>query len=216
LFIASLVPLAWVAFALLSDLLRGTRLLGSNPITTAEDFTGEWALRFLAITLALTPARRILGWNWLIKHRRMLGLFTFFYTVVHVGIYLGVDMVFDWRDVLHDIAKHPYIMVGLAGFILLVPLAVTSSAAMIRRLGGARWRALHRLVYVIAVLGVVHYWWSVKQDVEEPLMFAAIFAGLLGWRVVQPRIISRRSTVASRQERPPGRGSLTPHGATDD
>lgn len=125
----------------------------------------------------------------------MLGLFTFFYTVVHVGLYLGVDMVFDWRDVLHDIVKHPYITVGLGAFILLVPLAVTSSAAMIRRLGGARWRALHRLVYVIAVLGVVHYWWSVKQDVEEPLMFAGIFAGLLGWRVWMGAVKRQRSVV---------------------
>ena len=146
----------------------------------------------------------------------MLGLFAFFYTVVHVGLYLGVDMLFDWRDVLHDVVQHPYITVGLGAFILLVPLAVTSSAAMIRRLGGARWRALHRLVYAIAVLGVVHYWWSVKKDVEEPLMFAGIFAGLLGWRVVQSRIIGRRWPFIGRQEELVTRGSPIPTGAADD
>jgi len=146
----------------------------------------------------------------------MLGLFAFFYTVVHVGLYLGVDMLFDWRDVLHDVVQHPYITVGLGAFILLVPLAVTSSAAMIRRLGGARWRALHRLVYVISVLGVVHYWWSVKKDVEEPLMFAGIFAVLLAYRVWERSRSSRQSTVASGQQTLLAASSRAPAGAADD
>lgn len=182
-FAVCLLPFAWVTVALLSDCLSGTRLLGSNPITAAEHFTGRWALRFLAVTLAVTPARRILGWNWIVGYRRMLGLFTFFYATVHAAIYLGVDMAFDWRDVLHDIAKHPYITLGVAAFILLMPLAATSSASMIRRLGGARWRALHRLVYLIAILGVVHFWWAVKRDVTDPLLYGAVIVGLLGWRV---------------------------------
>lgn len=181
--VASCLPAAWVVWALYSDFTGTTRLLGANPITTAEDFTGTWTLRFLAITLAITPLRRISGWNGLIKYRRTFGLVTFAYAVLHLAMYVGVDMFFDLGDVVHDVVKHPYITVGMTAFLLLVPLAATSSARMVRRLGGARWRRLHRLVYVIAVLGVVHYWWAVKRDVSDPLTFAIVFGALFAYRL---------------------------------
>ena len=186
-FVLSLIPAVWVVAAIASDFFNGTRLLGSNPIKEAEHFTGRWVLRFLAFTLAVTPIRQTLGWNWLQKYRRMLGLFAFFYATLHLSIYFLLDLELVWGDLWADIVKRPYITVGMAAFTLLVPLAVTSTAKMVRRLGGKRWAALHRMIYVIAVLGTIHFWMAVKRDITLPLIFALIFAFLLGYRVVAAR-----------------------------
>ncbi|HET7551588.1 MAG TPA: protein-methionine-sulfoxide reductase heme-binding subunit MsrQ [Gemmatimonadaceae bacterium] len=184
LFVLCLVPAIWVVWALYSDFARTTSYLGANPITEAEHFTGKWTLRFLMVTLAVTPLRRLTGWNWLVRYRRMFGLFAFSYAALHLSMYIGVDMFFDFGDIVHDVVKHPYITIGMAAFLLLIPLAVTSTNAMVRRLGGARWRSLHRLVYVVAVLGVIHFWWAVKKDITEPLIYAIIFGLLYAARLI--------------------------------
>ncbi len=184
LFALSLIPAAWVIWALYSDFARATSMLGANPITEAEHFTGKWTLRFLIVTLSITPLRRLTGWNWLVRYRRMFGLFAFFYAALHLSMYIGVDMYFALGDIVHDVVKHPYITIGMAAFLLLIPLAVTSTNAMVRRLGGARWRSLHRLVYLVAVLGVIHFWWAVKKDITEPLIYALIFGALFLARIV--------------------------------
>ena len=197
-FAACLLPAAWVIWALYSDFTGVTRLLGANPITEAEHFTGKWTLRFLIVTLSITPIRRLTGWNWLVRYRRMFGLFAFFYAALHLSMYIGVDMFFDFGDVVHDVVKHPYITIGMAAILLLVPLAVTSTNKMVRRLGGARWRSLHRLVYVVAVLGVIHFWWAVKKDITEPLVYALIIGVLLGARIAWSE---RRGQVLHRASR---------------
>jgi sulfoxide reductase heme-binding subunit YedZ len=184
LFVLCLVPAVWVAWALYSDFALATSYLGANPITEAEHFTGKWILRLFVITLAITPLRRVAGWNWLVRYRRMFGLFAFSYAALHLSMYIGVDMFFNFGDIVHDVVKHPYITVGMAAFLLLVPLAITSTNAMVRRLGGARWRSLHRLVYLVAVLGVIHFWWAVKKDITEPLIYALIFGVLFVARII--------------------------------
>ncbi len=158
--------------------------LGVNPIETITRSTGTWTLVFLLVTLSVTPLRRIAKLHWLVRLRRMLGLFAFFYVCLHFATYVWLDQFFDWAHIVKDIAKRPFITVGFAAFVLLIPLAATSTHAMVRRLGGARWMALHRLVYPIGVLGVVHYWWLVKKDVTQPALYAAVLALLLGYRVV--------------------------------
>ncbi len=177
-FLACLVPLgtlAWGAYV------GG---LGANPIEAITHATGDWTLRFLLLTLAITPVRRLTGWNRVVSYRRMLGLYAFFYAGLHFMTYLWLDKFFVWADIVHDIPKRPFITIGFAAFLLLVPLALTSTAGMIRRLGGARWRMLHRLVYVAATFGVIHWWWLVKADVSRPEKYAVILATLLGARVV--------------------------------
>jgi sulfoxide reductase heme-binding subunit YedZ len=156
--------------------------LGANPIEFITHATGDWTLRFLAITLAVTPLRKLLRWPDLIRFRRMLGLFAFFYGCLHFLTYVWLDKFFDWADILKDVAKRPFITAGFTAFILLVPLAVTSTAGWIRRLGGKQWRRLHRLVYVSAIAGVVHYYWLVKSDITLPLLYGAIIALLLAYR----------------------------------
>ena len=157
--------------------------LGANPIEFITRGLGDFILIFLMITLAVTPLRRLTGWNWLIKLRRMLGLFAFFYAALHFVTYIWLDQFFDLRDIVKDVIKRPFITVGFLAFVALIPLAVTSTNAMVRRLGGKRWQALHRLIYAIAILGVVHYWWLVKRDIREPLLYAAILTVLLGIRI---------------------------------
>ncbi len=179
LFAASLVPLA----RLLLDVLGvGGLTLGANPVEELIHRLGKWGLNFLLITLAVTPVRRLTGLHWLVRYRRMLGLFTFFYITLHFESYTVVDHRLDISSIGEDIIERPYITLGVTALILLVPLAVTSTNGMMRRLG-SRWRRLHRLVYVIAVLGVSHFYWQVKQDVQEPLIYAGILAVLLGFRV---------------------------------
>ncbi len=158
--------------------------LGANPAEFITRSLGDWALRFLLITLAVTPLRRMTGWNWLLRARRMFGLFAFFYVVVHFTSYITFDHVFDAVAILKDVVKRPFITVGFTALLLLVPLAVTSTNAMVRRLGAQHWRTLHRLVYPIAALGVLHFWWMVKKDITEPAIYAAILALLLGYRLV--------------------------------
>ena len=159
--------------------------LGANPIDAITDETGTWTLRFLVATLAVTPLRRLTGWSALAPWRRTLGLFAFFYGSLHFLTYLWLDQFFDVAAIVKDIGKRPFITAGFTAFVLMVPLAVTSTARMVRRLGGVAWRRLHRLVYVVAAAGVVHYWWLVKADIRRPLAYAAIVGALLraglGW-----------------------------------
>ena len=175
-FAVSLLPLAWMVWLGWQD------QLGANPVETLSHRTGDWSLRFLLLTLAVTPLRRLNGWNWLQRFRRMLGLFAFFYVCLHFGVYLVFDQFFDGRAIVADIAKRPYITVGFTGWLLLIPLAVTSTNGMIKRLG-RNWQRLHRLVYLIGVLGVLHYLWLVKADITEPLVYAGVLTVLLGYRL---------------------------------
>ena len=175
-FLACLSPallLGWDAF---------TGGLGVNPIEDITHRTGDWALRFLLVTLAVTPLRRLAGWNGLVRFRRMVGLFAFFYAVLHFSTYLVFDHFFDLLLIIDDVAERKYVTAGFVGFVLMIPLAVTSTQGWIRRLG-RRWTALHRLVYASAVAGVVHFLWLVKIDIGEPLIYAAILATLLGARL---------------------------------
>ncbi|HEY5799099.1 MAG TPA: protein-methionine-sulfoxide reductase heme-binding subunit MsrQ [Burkholderiaceae bacterium] len=179
-FVAALLPFArLVAFVFLDK-------LGANPIEFITRNTGDWTLYFLCLTLAITPLRRLTKWNWLIKLRRMLGLYTFFYALLHFTTFLWFDHFFDVAAMLRDVAKRPFILVGFTAFVLLIPLAVTSTNAMVRRLGGKRWQALHKLIYPIAMLGILHFWWmkAGKNDFGQPLVFGAIVAVLLLARVV--------------------------------
>jgi sulfoxide reductase heme-binding subunit YedZ len=157
--------------------------LGANPIEFTIRSLGTWTLVLLLATLSVTPLRRLTGWNGLIKVRRMLGLFAFFYVCLHFLSYVGLDQFFDLGMILADIAKRPYVTIGFTCLVLLIPLAVTSTNAMQRRLGGRRWQRLHRLVYVIALGGVVHYLWLVKKDMGQPLLYAALLATLMLARV---------------------------------
>jgi len=177
-FTAALLPLAWLA----STAAFGS--LGANPIETINRTLGDWALRFLLIALAVTPLRKITGWTALARLRRMLGLFAFFYVCLHVSSYVGLDQFFDWQAIWKDVLKRRYITFGMGALLLLIPLAVTSTDGMIRRLGGRRWRAMHRAVYLVLPLAALHFWMMVKADHSRPLLYGAIGAGLLGYRVV--------------------------------
>ena len=157
---------------------------GANPIEFITHRTGDWTIRFIIITLAITPLRQLLRQPQLIRFRRMLGLFAFFYACLHFATWIGLDKFFDWSEMWKDVLKRRFITVGFAAFVLLIPLALTSTAGMIRRLGGKRWRALHRLIYASAILGVIHYYWLVKSDHRKPLLYAAFVAVLLAWRFI--------------------------------
>lgn len=189
-FIACLLPLALGIWDGLTD------QLGANPIEEITHRSGDWTLRLLLLTLAATPARRLFGWSWPLRVRRMLGLYSFFYACLHVLTYFVLDQFFDWGDILKDIIKRPYITIGFTAFVLLIPLAVTSTNAMMRRLG-RRWGQLHQLVYVVAVLGVLHYFWLVKADYLLPLIHAIILLALLLVRArYQRQALSRQRTVS--------------------
>lgn len=175
-FLLCLVPLGHLLWRVVME------TIGANPVETLIHATGDWTLRLLLITLAITPLRRLTGQVWLIRFRRQLGLFAFFYACLHLTAYLWLDQFFDWRAIIEDIVKRPYITVGFAAFVLLIPLAVTSTRGWTRRLG-RRWKTLHRAVYLIAILGVVHYLWLVKADRFEPILYGVILAGLLAFRV---------------------------------
>jgi sulfoxide reductase heme-binding subunit YedZ len=191
LFVLCLGPVAWLAWAAAAD------ALGANPISEITKETGVWTLRFLALTLAITPLRRATGWNVLVRFRRMLGLFAFFYGSLHFLTYVWLDQFFALDDILKDIAKRPFITVGFTAFVLMVPLAVTSTAGWIRRLGGRRWNQLHRLVYASACLGVIHYYWLVKADVARPVRYGLIVGGLLFARGVYARRKRQRAMIAA-------------------
>ena len=192
-FAAALVPLALlVARAFIGD-------LGANPVETITHTTGEWTLRLLLATLAITPLRHLTGWIWLVRLRRMAGLFAFFYLMVHFSTYVVLDASLDVGYIVEDVADRLYITAGFAAFLMLVPLAATSTNAMVRRLGPLRWRRLHRLVYGAGVCGVLHYLWLVKADMREPLVYAAILALLLVARL--PPVANRLRTRQSGRSR---------------
>jgi len=195
LFLICLLPLADLARRAFA--LSGASL-GANPVEELLHQLGLWALRFLLITLAVTPFRELLGKPWPLAFRRMLGLFAFFYVLLHFLTWLILDQELHWSGILTDIGKRPYITIGFIAFVLLMPLAITSTNGMIRRLGAARWRKLHRLVYVIVLLGVWHFYWQVKSDVREPLIYLAMAAALLGWRVWKAQ--QRKQVGARRAE----------------
>jgi methionine sulfoxide reductase heme-binding subunit len=213
-FLAGLVPAGWLAWALY------TGNLSANPLADLTNETGVWALRFLCITLLATPLRRLTGWNWTIRFRRMAGLFAFFYGTLHFLTYAVFDRLLGLIDfpqgivsldtarrlsasIGEDIYKRPFITVGFTAFVLMVPLALTSTSGMIRRLGGRRWQALHRLVYVSAIAGVTHYWWLVKSDIRAPLAYAVIVGILLSARIAWART---KRTAASRARAVPRPG----------
>ena len=172
-FVACLIPLARLAW------LGGQNRLGANPIEYVTHSSGWWTLAFLLITLSVTPLRRLLNQSWLLRLRRMFGLFAFFYACLHFITYVWLDQFFDWAEIVKDVGKRPFITVGFSAFVLLIPLAVTSTYAMVKRLGSRRWQLLHRLVYAIAALGVLHFWWLVKKDITEPFAFASLLALVL-------------------------------------
>jgi len=176
LFALALVPLALLVARALGD------DLGANPVETITHTTGSWGLRLLLVTLAVTPVRRLTGWNEIIRLRRMLGLLAFLYLTLHFLTYAWLDQAWTWADIVEDVAKRPYVTIGFTAFLLLVPLAATSTDGMIRRLGGRRWRQLHRLVYVAALAGCLHYLWLVKADLRNPLLYLGVLAVLLALR----------------------------------
>ena len=159
--------------------------LTANPVEFLQHQTGDWTLRFLIFTLCITPFRKVLNLPELIRFRPMLGLFAFFYVCLHFLTYLGPDQSFNFAGMLKDVVKRPFITVGFTAFVLLIPLAITSTAGWVRRLGGKRWQALHRSIYLCAILGVIHYYWLVKSDVREPLFYGFLVAILLLWRFTE-------------------------------
>ena len=180
LFVVCLLPFIALAMGAVND------TLGTNPVETMTHETGEWTLRFLLLTLLITPLRRLSGNSWLIRLRRMFGLYAFFYACLHFLTYIWFDHYFDWMEIVKDIPKRPFITVGFIAFVLLVPLAFTSTNAMMRRLK-KNWTRLHKLVYVIAVLGILHFLWLVKADTLEPLGYASILLVLLCYRAYYQR-----------------------------
>jgi sulfoxide reductase heme-binding subunit YedZ len=192
----ALTPLA-ILLAQVWDVARtGGDALGADPVAEIEHRLGLWALRFLMFALAVTPLRQLTGKPVLVRFRRMLGLYAFFYATLHFAAYLGLDLRGYWTQVFEDIAKRPYITVGFTAWLLLLPLAITSTIGWIRRLG-RNWTRLHRLVYAIGVLAVLHFWWLVKSDIREPALYAGILAALLGWRAWKA-IAARRKAALSR------------------
>jgi methionine sulfoxide reductase heme-binding subunit len=184
--LAPLARLAWKGYA-------GN--LGANPIEVITRSTGDWALIFLLVTLSVTPLRKVTDQLWLIRFRRMFGLFSFFYVTLHFLTYIWLDKFFDMHEMLVDIAKRKFITVGFTGFMLLIPLAITSTSGWIRRLGGRRWNRLHQLIYLAAIAGVTHYYWRVKADVRKPLQYAAVLSLLLGYRLVIAVFRNSRQTT---------------------
>jgi methionine sulfoxide reductase heme-binding subunit len=188
-FLACLIPISQLVYgAFWGD-------LGANPVETITNTTGIWTLRLIVITLVISPARWLTKWNTIIQFRRMLGLFAFFYGTMHFMTYFILDRSLIFTDLWEDVIKRPYITMGFSAFVLLIPLALTSTKGWIRRLGGYRWNLLHRLIYVSAILAVIHYWWKVKLDTTYPRYYALVVAALLGVRVW--RAIARRQTTRS-------------------
>ena len=175
--IACLLPIGWMIW----QGLHGDGL-GANPIEEITHRTGDWTLRFLLLTLLASPLRRITGWHWPVQLRRIVGLYAFFYGTLHLFTYLWLDQFFDWMKIAKDIVKRPFINVGFIGYLLMIPLAATSTAAMMRRLG-TTWSRLHTAIYVTSILGVFHFWWLVKADIREPALYAALLGILLGVRI---------------------------------
>ncbi|TXH70528.1 MAG: protein-methionine-sulfoxide reductase heme-binding subunit MsrQ [Lysobacteraceae bacterium] len=188
-----LTPLAILAWQFRDVYVNHSDALGADPVANIEHRLGIWALRMLLLALAITPLRQLTGQAILVRLRRMVGLYAFAYATAHFAAYLVLDLRGYWTQIFEDIAKRPYITVGFVAWLLLVPLAVTSTQGWIRRLG-RRWGLLHRLVYAIGILAVLHFWWLVKSDLREPALYAGILAALLGWRLW--RAMSRRRAAA--------------------
>jgi len=193
-FLLCLIPFATLVWAIYYNVKYDPSSLGADPLSVITDRTGDWTLRFVLITLAITPLRLLFGWNFAVRFRRMLGLFAFFYGFLHFLSYVWFTVVFDIHLIIEDVIKRKFITVGFTAFVLMIPLAVTSTKKWITRLGGKRWQALHRLVYVTGILGVIHYWWRVKSDIEKPLIYAVLLALLLGirlWKKFKPAPVVR-------------------------
>jgi sulfoxide reductase heme-binding subunit YedZ len=186
-FVLCLLPFAWLLGQLWFALQGLPSKLGANPFSESNFFTGKWALRFLLLTLAITPLRILTGWNDFGRLRRMLGLFAFFYALMHLTSYVVIDHFFDWATIWKDILKRLYITLGMATILVLLPLTITSTNKMLRRLGPKNWQRLHRLVYVAGALAVTHFYLLVKADKREPLVYIAILAALLGFRAARAR-----------------------------
>jgi len=186
LFVLALLPFLWSGWQVVAG-------VPVDPLAYITHQSGDWALYILCITLAVTPLRRLTGWNWVVKLRRMIGLFAFFYALLHFVAFFWFDHFFDVASMLRDVAKRPFILVGFIAFVLLIPLAATSTNGMIRRLGGKRWQWLHRLIYVVAPLAVLHFWWmkAAKNNLAQPMLFAVIVAVLLALRVYWTRVKAR-------------------------
>jgi sulfoxide reductase heme-binding subunit YedZ len=184
--LAILVPGLGVFAGLLSDFLMNTRWLGSNPIKEGELIFGQLTIKYLVATLAVTPVRRLLGWNWVARDRRTFGLTAFFYALTHFLWFVLLDIQLDGAELAKALTKRPYIVVGFAALLVMVPLALTSTKASIARLR-KKWVVVHRLMYVVPVLGVTHWWMSVKADIGEPILYSVVFAVLLGWRLWHAR-----------------------------
>ncbi len=193
--VLALAPLAYLGWQFWQVWQSGSDALGADPVAEIEHRTGLCALRLLLLTLAITPLRQLSGQSVLLRFRRMLGLYAFFYACVHLGVYLGLDLRGYWVQIFEDIVKRPYITVGFIAWLLLIPLAITSTQGWMRRLK-RNWGKLHKAIYAIGVLAVLHFWWLVKSDIREPLLYAAILALLLGWRGW--RALSARRTTAAR------------------
>jgi len=176
-FLACLAPVVWLLIAAATD------NLSANPIKDITESTGIWTLRFLIITLCVTPLRKLTGWNEVIRYRRMLGLFAFFYGFLHFMTYVWLDQFFAFHDILLDVYKRPFITAGFTGFVAMVPLAITSTKKWIVRLGGRQWQRLHRLAYLSALAGVIHYLWLVKADIQRPVLYGMALSLLLGYRL---------------------------------
>ncbi len=200
-FIACAAPAAWMlggAFELVDA------HLGADPVREIIHRCGKTALNLLLITLAVTPLRQITGWSHVVRLRRLLGVWAFVYALLHFTAYFWLDRGLDWRTIGEDILKRPYITIGMLALLALIPLAVTSTNRMMRRLK-RRWQTLHRLIYPIAILGVWHFWWQVKKDITEPMIYAAILAVLLGWRIWHGPIRKRLATSKSAPATAPGK-----------
>jgi sulfoxide reductase heme-binding subunit YedZ len=192
-----LAPIAWMVYRGLTD------QLGADPVDKLERESGRWSLRMLAAALAVTPLMRLTGWGWLVSQRRFLGLTAFFYAVAHLSVYTVLDWFFDWNEIFKDIVKHLYVTVGMLAFVLMIPLALTSTKASIKWLGGKRWNSLHRLVYVSAVAGCIHFLWAVKKDITQPMLYIGIFTVLFAFRIVW----WRRGTARARVRKADGTAS---------
>jgi sulfoxide reductase heme-binding subunit YedZ len=198
LYFAAILPLAWLLYALFAGLVMG------DQVKFMQHVTGDTILTSLLLTLAVTPLRRLTGWNELIRVRRLIGLTAFWYACLHLSTYLVFDQSLDVGEILADIRKHPWVLVGFAGFLCLVPLAITSTNGWIRRLGGKRWARLHRLVYLAATAGVLHYWWLVKKDLTYPILYGVVLLLLLLPRLVWALDRTQARQAAARRSAAPG------------
>ena len=195
LFLASLIPLGWLIFALWSDTVTGSKLMTADPVQKLNRELGDWALIFIIITLAIRPMSEVLNSRYLIAYRRMLGLFAFFYGALHLASYIIIDLQLNWNDFAQDLIKRNFILIGIIAFVLMTPLAITSNKKMIKLLGSKVWQRLHLLIYLIALLGVFHFFMMVRADFLRPSIYLAVILALLAYRYCKSRITATRKAV---------------------